>query len=93
MRLHVIREIIKTEQDYVRDLVTMTTIFMEGMRKITENSTVNSIFSNIEIIHKVNTEMLQKLEERIADASPKYWIVGDIFLEMVSDRYKKNTDV
>jgi hypothetical protein len=68
----------------VRDLVTLVTVFMEPMRKFSENSSVNGIFANIEIIRKINTEMLQKLKERVEDASPKYWIVGDIFLEMVS---------
>eukprot|EP01114_Cavostelium_apophysatum_P010192 TRINITY_DN2367_c0_g1_i2.p1 TRINITY_DN2367_c0_g1~~TRINITY_DN2367_c0_g1_i2.p1 ORF type:complete len:778 (+),score=302.94 TRINITY_DN2367_c0_g1_i2:1160-3493(+) len=92
LRLKVINEITKTEKDYVGDLDKTVSIFIEPLRshRIIEQSSIISIFSNLELIVNINKEFLKKLEDRLEDSSPRYWLVGDIFLTM-SDYMKMYT--
>jgi len=56
--------------------------------RILEPEDINVIFSNIEVLYKFNTELLQQLEERrkVWERSPEdphKQQIGDIFVKLV----------
>ncbi|KAJ3116826.1 Myosin 10A, isoform D [Physocladia obscura] len=92
-RQEIIYEIITTERDYVLDLEIVRNVWMERCRasKIVQGKDISVIFSNIEAILPVNSELLKRLEERQAmHTNHIIEQIGDIFIK-VSDYLKMYT--
>eukprot|EP01117_Protostelium_nocturnum_P012279 TRINITY_DN451_c1_g1_i1.p1 TRINITY_DN451_c1_g1~~TRINITY_DN451_c1_g1_i1.p1 ORF type:complete len:1064 (-),score=484.82 TRINITY_DN451_c1_g1_i1:37-2904(-) len=88
-RLKVIEEIISTERDYVKNLHIIVKKFRQSLQyqKIVDDATIQSIFSNVDEIQSFNAKLLSRLEERVENSSPKYWVVGDIFEELADEMF------
>lgn len=83
MRAEVLKELITTERDYVRDLDTAISVFLIPLRatNIIPADQINQIFSSLELIVEVNREVLKELESRQKDESADV-LVGDVFTKM-----------
>ncbi|KAJ3147126.1 Rho guanine nucleotide exchange factor 4 [Geranomyces michiganensis] len=90
-RQEVVHEIVATEADYVEDLNTIINVFMNPMKrqKILKDREITIIFSNVEQLLPVNTQLKTMFEERVAQASVVE-MIGDIFIR-VSDFLKMYT--
>lgn len=90
-RLNVFNEILYTERDYVRDLELIVELFVNPLQKknILDSASIQAIFSNIEVIIKINKAMLVRLESRNEEIlnGKTDWLCGDIFLG-VADFFK-----
>jgi len=85
IRKRCIDEIITTEESYVEAMYTLVQHYLKPLKElaILSDKEILSIFSNIEIIANLNTELLKQLEERKViwvDEEPS--IIGDIFVRM-----------
>eukprot|EP01102_Stenamoeba_stenopodia_P011655 TRINITY_DN3600_c0_g1_i1.p1 TRINITY_DN3600_c0_g1~~TRINITY_DN3600_c0_g1_i1.p1 ORF type:complete len:591 (-),score=150.50 TRINITY_DN3600_c0_g1_i1:22-1794(-) len=80
-RQEVIKEILTTEKDYVRDLFILTSVFLLPLRAIgvLPETDIAKLFSNVEVFTNVNAQMLEQLEARVASAPPTGACVGDVF--------------
>ncbi|EGC36722.1 hypothetical protein DICPUDRAFT_46997 [Dictyostelium purpureum] len=81
-RNEIVKEIISTEDKYVHSLATVTTQYLKPSEAFLTTQQVRSIFSQIEIIYRYNSLILEKLQNR-----NKIWYssgqkIGDIFIEM-----------
>lgn len=56
IRDRVIKEIIDTEEDYIRDLEVIINVYLVAMRdqSIGTKDQINNVFSNVEMIYKIN---------------------------------------
>lgn len=93
-RMNVFNELLETEKVYVRDLGVIVDLFVIPLREkrtILDSASIQSIFSNIEVIVKINRAMLSRLEARneeiLNNPSHSDWVCGDIFLG-VADFFK-----
>eukprot|EP01096_Ripella_sp_DP13-Kostka_P000665 TRINITY_DN10745_c1_g1_i2.p1 TRINITY_DN10745_c1_g1~~TRINITY_DN10745_c1_g1_i2.p1 ORF type:complete len:780 (+),score=342.50 TRINITY_DN10745_c1_g1_i2:161-2500(+) len=95
-RTQVLKEILTTEIDYVRDLETVVNVFLKPIRekKILPEADITSMFSDIELIVTVNRavclEFERANEKQLADPD-KPLLLGDIFLRL-SDCFKMYTN-
>ncbi|KAJ3342836.1 cytochrome c oxidase subunit 1 [Gonapodya sp. JEL0774] len=82
-RQEVIHELVRTERDYIRDLGIIIEWFINPMRrgKFVRPKDVAYVFSNLEQLLPVNSELLRLLEERQMRSAVVHDI-GDIFLRM-----------
>ncbi|KAK5582495.1 hypothetical protein RB653_004080 [Dictyostelium firmibasis] len=81
-RNEIVKEILSTEDKYVTSLAMVTTHYLKPSEAFLSTQQVRSIFSQIEIIHRYNSLILEKLVSR-----NKIWYssgqkIGDIFIEM-----------
>lgn len=95
-RAQVLKEILTTEIDYVRDLETVVTVFLKPIkeRKMLPDTEIASIFSDIELIVTVNRAVcleFEKANEKQAADPDKPLLLGDIFLRL-SDCFKMYTN-
>eukprot|EP01125_Pyxidicula_operculata_P004526 TRINITY_DN170_c0_g3_i1.p1 TRINITY_DN170_c0_g3~~TRINITY_DN170_c0_g3_i1.p1 ORF type:complete len:526 (-),score=115.19 TRINITY_DN170_c0_g3_i1:36-1613(-) len=81
-------EILTTEQTYVKNLIVLYTLFKKPMQEsVTKkelqvsNEELNILFSNLEDIINVNTEMLNSLYERFVNWSDDQKL-GDVLLRL-----------
>lgn len=88
-RDNVAKEILQTEQDYVNNLQTCINVFLNPLREavgtkkeIVPQSVVKSIFSDFEIIHHLNAQLLEGLEPKVKNWHPTQTL-GDIFIKIV----------
>jgi len=74
-------EILSSEKTYVENMQVFINVFMLPLqeRDVISTSAINSIFSNIEAIVKVNKELLSTLEKRMDSWGPTQRI-GDVML-------------
>ncbi|KAF2070029.1 hypothetical protein CYY_008648 [Polysphondylium violaceum] len=65
LRTEIIKEIVMTEKDYVRDLSIVINTFLIPIREkaILNAKEINILFSNIEILYNVNKTVLEELEK------------------------------
>jgi flagellar biosynthesis GTPase FlhF len=86
LRREVIKEIHRTETDYVRDLVITVDIFMNPLRlardglRVTEVD-IQAVFSNVEMLLPVNRVVLDSLSETMAQPFDEQ-CVGQVFLAL-----------
>eukprot|EP01102_Stenamoeba_stenopodia_P007410 TRINITY_DN2074_c0_g2_i6.p1 TRINITY_DN2074_c0_g2~~TRINITY_DN2074_c0_g2_i6.p1 ORF type:complete len:671 (-),score=130.09 TRINITY_DN2074_c0_g2_i6:4-2016(-) len=83
LRNEVISELIKTERDYVADLELVIEVFLTPLRAsgIVPNKDIKSLFSNLEVIHSINLQMLKELEKRVRlSLANNVTSIGDIFI-------------
>ncbi|KAM9963498.1 hypothetical protein ACTFIW_006729 [Dictyostelium discoideum] len=81
-RNEIVKEILSTEDKYVTSLAMVTTHYLKPSEAFLSTQQVRSIFSQIEIIHRYNSLILEKLVSR-----NKIWYssgqkIGDVFIEM-----------
>jgi len=71
LRTEIIKEIVMTEKDYVRDLSIVINTFLIPIREksILNAKEINTLFSNIEILYNVNKTVLEELEKDEVAAS------------------------
>ncbi|PRP83680.1 calmodulin-binding protein [Planoprotostelium fungivorum] len=83
-RVSVIKEIVSTEQAYVKHLRIIVNTFIDGLKynNIVDEQTISSLFSNVRELEVLNSKLLARLQDRIENSSSEYWMIGDIFLEM-----------
>ncbi|GBB97882.1 hypothetical protein RclHR1_00310010 [Rhizophagus clarus] len=102
-RFNIAFEILTTERHYVDCLQLVQRLFLNPLTKslssanpILSKKAINEIFANLPELINVNTELLRRLDERIAitiddkpieDSEDKFWnpedgCLGDIFLNM-----------
>eukprot|EP00698_Gefionella_okellyi_P014851 TRINITY_DN4134_c0_g7_i1.p1 TRINITY_DN4134_c0_g7~~TRINITY_DN4134_c0_g7_i1.p1 ORF type:complete len:618 (-),score=121.76 TRINITY_DN4134_c0_g7_i1:980-2833(-) len=87
-RDHIFKEIVETEQRYVNGLAHIRKDYMEPLRELSTSSRalltfeeVQAIFSSIDVLHRVNTELLNGLQQRAANWT-HYTKIGDVFLNL-----------
>ncbi|RIA96501.1 hypothetical protein C1645_384598 [Glomus cerebriforme] len=102
-RFNIAFEILTTERHYVECLQLVQRLFLDPLTEslssanpILTKKSINEIFANLSDLINVNTELLRRLDERIAitiddkpieDSEDKFWnpedgCLGDIFLDM-----------
>ncbi|CAG8587090.1 1167_t:CDS:2, partial [Acaulospora colombiana] len=102
-RLNIALEIINTERHYVECLLLVQRLFFDPLTEslstgnpILSKKSISKIFANMPDLISINTELLRRLEERIAgpigdddedDVEFDFWdpengSIGDIFLDM-----------
>jgi hypothetical protein len=83
-RMRTVTEILSTEKSYVAGLHTLVDVFMNGLRSLdkgTMSAKLTTIFSNVEVILRFNTEFCQELGTVIANYNPTT-LIGTVFIKM-----------
>ncbi|PRP84844.1 RhoGEF domain-containing protein [Planoprotostelium fungivorum] len=89
-RIHIIEEILKTEESYVTFLNLVVEQFQKPLRSEPDLMTEEAhrlIFSNIEMIQKYNDVFLSQLKQRVSNFDTHTTLFGDCFL-MIADFLK-----
>lgn len=85
-RQEVLKELIATEKDYIRDLGIIVNLYMEPLQNehkaLIKPNEFQSVFSTINMLPPLNQELVGKLE-KTKELPPGDQIVGGVFLEMV----------
>jgi len=65
MRRHVLREILVTEESYVKDLRIIVDVIIPNMKskKVLDQTQINGIFSGVEVLLNFNNFLLKKLQD------------------------------
>eukprot|EP01133_Synstelium_polycarpum_P011983 gene11983-13990_t len=79
-RNEIIKEIMNTERKYVRCLDTLIECYLKESEKIITSQQVRSIFSQVEVIRNVNSNILGQMENRFKKGSEQQ--LGEIFKKM-----------
>ena len=81
----VIKEIISTEKQYVEDLTLMINYFLEPLRwdNAVPRDALQCIFGNIEVIYRINKDLLADFLQRQEETPGGDILVGDIFMKLV----------
>nr|XP_012634457.1 rho guanine nucleotide exchange factor 38 isoform X2 [Microcebus murinus] len=91
-RAKIIKELIQTEKDYLNDLELCVREVVRPLRnKQIDRLDVDSLFGNIEAVHRMSAELLALLEEATADVEPARQTIGEVFLQIkgpLEDTYK-----
>eukprot|EP01113_Clastostelium_recurvatum_P043250 TRINITY_DN7113_c0_g1_i2.p1 TRINITY_DN7113_c0_g1~~TRINITY_DN7113_c0_g1_i2.p1 ORF type:complete len:747 (-),score=191.64 TRINITY_DN7113_c0_g1_i2:56-2296(-) len=86
-RTHIAREILTTEQSYLKGLDILVEVYQAPLReapdkyKITHTD-IQAIFSSVEILRNLHRELLKTIEGRLDKWHPNQRL-GDVFCEMV----------
>jgi hypothetical protein len=98
LRKEVVKEIVQTERDYVRDLQILISVFLNPIRKqeLLSSYDIVSLFSNIEALLPLNQALLEDLEQALNisnhtnDTAALYsqW-VGEIFIDHIPKMDRK----
>eukprot|EP01103_Thecamoeba_quadrilineata_P002324 TRINITY_DN12299_c0_g1_i1.p1 TRINITY_DN12299_c0_g1~~TRINITY_DN12299_c0_g1_i1.p1 ORF type:complete len:693 (+),score=130.01 TRINITY_DN12299_c0_g1_i1:279-2081(+) len=86
-RHFILKEILDTERVYVEDLRCTVEFFLKPLQeaKTLDQPQINTIFSHIEVILRINSQLLEDLEKRLKESSSLGdAIVGDVFQQMAS---------
>eukprot|EP01087_Luapelamoeba_hula_P017914 TRINITY_DN569_c1_g1_i1.p1 TRINITY_DN569_c1_g1~~TRINITY_DN569_c1_g1_i1.p1 ORF type:complete len:808 (-),score=160.74 TRINITY_DN569_c1_g1_i1:172-2595(-) len=96
-RTEVSRELLSTEEYYLNQLRMVVEVFVLPLKKAAETgrpilseAEIRAIFSTIEVIVRINTELLQQLKSRTRDWGPNQKL-GDVFVKM-ADCFKIYTN-
>ncbi|XP_039199927.1 rho guanine nucleotide exchange factor 38 isoform X2 [Crotalus tigris] len=82
-RQKIIAEILQTERDYFSDLEFCIRIVVEPLKKRQiARLDVDSLFSNIELVHEISSKLLSLLEEATLDVEPAIQGIGQVFLQI-----------
>ncbi|XP_015687593.1 rho guanine nucleotide exchange factor 38 [Protobothrops mucrosquamatus] len=82
-RQKIIAEILQTERDYLSDLEFCIRIVVEPLKKRQiARLDVDSLFSNIELVHEISSKLLSLLEEATSDVEPAIQGIGQVFLQI-----------
>nr|CAB3265148.1 phosphatidylinositol 3,4,5-trisphosphate-dependent Rac exchanger 1 protein [Phallusia mammillata] len=92
MRTYVLKEILKTEKDYVDTLKFLVSVFMERLKnreedendKLIPEGSVKLLLSNVEELYAFHQEMLVSIEEALAPAPAYEQKIGQAFLKYKS---------
>eukprot|EP01125_Pyxidicula_operculata_P008325 TRINITY_DN2802_c0_g1_i5.p1 TRINITY_DN2802_c0_g1~~TRINITY_DN2802_c0_g1_i5.p1 ORF type:complete len:1190 (+),score=298.97 TRINITY_DN2802_c0_g1_i5:430-3570(+) len=86
-RHYIAMEILKTEETYVHGLHCLTDIFLHNLKSLDKSivppEQLRAIFSNVEVIHKYNTLILNQLKKRMQNWYTEKMQIGDIFMKFV----------
>ena len=84
-RNHIAKEILQTEQSYVKGLDTLHTVFQDPLakEKIIPAESIRTIFGSVGVIHATSRNLLAQLEERMEKWYTEGQRIGDIFLGIV----------
>ncbi|TEA16112.1 hypothetical protein DBR06_SOUSAS34810008, partial [Sousa chinensis] len=89
-RSKIIKELLQTEKDYLNDLDLCIREVVQPLRnKQIDQLDVDSLFSNIESVHRVSAKLLSLLEEATTDVEPAMQVI--VFLQIkgpLEDIYK-----
>uniref|UniRef100_H2Y3M5 DH domain-containing protein n=2 Tax=Ciona intestinalis TaxID=7719 RepID=H2Y3M5_CIOIN len=96
MRSYVLKEILKTEQDYVETLKFLCSVFMERLQnreddendKLIPQGSVLLLLSNVEDLYKFHRELLTTMEEALNPEVTYDKKIGAAFL-----KYKSSFEV
>ncbi|EGC28970.1 hypothetical protein DICPUDRAFT_159515 [Dictyostelium purpureum] len=82
-RIKIVKEIIVTEKDYVRDLYIVIDVFLNQIKEkgLLSPKDIQTLFSNIEILISVNSNVLKELEKH-QDPTYENVNIGKAFLDM-----------
>ncbi|XP_076307019.1 dynamin-binding protein-like isoform X2 [Tachypleus tridentatus] len=86
LRKNVIKELLQTEQDYVRDLEICRDVFLKdpsvGKKKGIDMET---LFGNLDEVIEVASRLLGNLEKEVTEKPPEEQNIGKCFLELAED--------
>ena len=81
-----LKELIATEKDYIRDLSIIVNLYMEPLQNeqktLIKPNEFAAVFSTINMLPPLNQELVGKLE-KTKELPPADQVVGTVFLEMV----------
>jgi hypothetical protein len=84
MRIAVMKELVQTEQDYVKDLRLIQTVYIRQVTRLGLLSAVQTkeIFGNIEQLAKINEDILSEIQGQLTRTNGNFEnvCVGEIFL-------------
>lgn len=89
-RLKVIEELVRTEGDYQTDLDLCIREVLLPLRAA-QVVDVDRLFTNFESVCFVSAELLQRLQDAIADPDPETHLIGEVFIQaksVLEDVYK-----
>nr|XP_012634461.1 rho guanine nucleotide exchange factor 38 isoform X5 [Microcebus murinus] len=90
-RAKIIKELIQTEKDYLNDLELCVREVVRPLRnKQIDRLDVDSLFGNIEAVHRMSAELLALLEEATADVEPARQTIGKYICKTPSFPYLIN---
>eukprot|EP00045_Choanoeca_perplexa_P015588 m.197968 g.197968 ORF g.197968 m.197968 type:complete len:1636 (-) comp17033_c0_seq4:73-4980(-) len=78
-RLHIVNEMVKTEEDYVRDLDSIIQGYLLKFKDTLSTEDVEVIFGNIQDLHQLHCDFLDKLQMY---TTTKPLLLGQVFMEM-----------
>ncbi|KAI5087062.1 rho guanine nucleotide exchange factor 38 isoform X1, partial [Silurus meridionalis] len=89
-RSKVIEELVRTEEDYLRDLDLCIREVLTPLRN-TQVVDVDRLFTNMESVSAVSAELLHRLQEATAEPDPETQLIGEVFIQAkgaLEDVYK-----
>lgn len=89
-RSKVIEELVRTEEEYLRNLELCISEVLIPLRN-TQVVDVDRLFTNMESVSAVSTELLHRLQEAITDPDPETQHIGEVFIQakgVLEDVYK-----
>ncbi|KAJ3209467.1 hypothetical protein HDU82_000720 [Entophlyctis luteolus] len=88
-RVKTVVELVETERDYVRDLKIIIECFMRPMSDSKFSRNVDALFSNVDELFSINSELLKTFDSQVK-ASSEFHGVGEIFLELGERHMQKS---
>ncbi|KAB5581312.1 hypothetical protein PHYPO_G00174130 [Pangasianodon hypophthalmus] len=79
-RSKVIEELVRTEEDYLRDLELCIREVLTPLRN-TQVVDVERLFTNMESVSAVSAELLHRLQEATAEPDPETQLIGEVFIQ------------
>eukprot|EP00727_Mastigamoeba_balamuthi_P007126 m51a1_g3033 putative pleckstrin domain-containing protein (710) ;mRNA; f:907717-911267 len=81
-RAKIVEEIYATEKTYVMHLGILVSLYRKPMSQVKgiTSGDILGVFSNVDTIHMLHVELLQKITKRVTSWSPSS-VLGDLFLE------------
>ncbi|KAL6047887.1 histone H3 domain-containing protein, partial [Balamuthia mandrillaris] len=90
LRQQTIEELFKTERQYIDDLSRIINVFMAPLKAadVLKEKEIATLFSNIEVLLKINTEFYRTLTTKLKDGRATSDLsIGEVFVSM-SDYFK-----
>lgn len=86
-RSFVLKELLKTERNYIGSLETLMNVFLPRLETIMSPRDVRLLFPcQLEPLIALHNDLLSRLDERIEGRSRYHGMVGDIFGRLCSDK-------
>ena len=83
LRLRAIREVLQTEKTYLKSLELLIEHYVKPLKVILDQPTHNILFGHVEMIHNLNSELLQELEIDLNNVGSAFLRLGP-FLKLYS---------
>jgi len=86
-RTKIAMEIFTTEKTYVEQLGWLVNEYMVAFKKLKDESSlvtdivIKQIFSNVEVIQNLNSNLLDQIQERVTDWNNETSLIGDLFVQ------------